>query len=419
MKKILFVDSWSVGIQIASPIIEALDREGGLDLTFVHFDHLIEKYSGEVFKKSIRESKIQNPNSLKVVDLVEYENSAVKFLQANRPDLLVFISIHNLEQRFFLNVAEKLKIKTILIMHGVILKRGIINEKSFFDKITYPVKKFKRLNYYIQLFKLYSKDLKEINNESFNYKLFFKIIFNKEKYVNSIDESEKINVDTICTTSLADKNFYVKHYNLKEGDTRYRVTGHLDASKAIDYLKTNEEEIKALNHDTMPVIFFSQPHVRDGAISEEQYKLAISNLKKSLDVNSIELIIRPHPRDDLILLEELSSNLKIKLSSATLEQDLFRARFIVSINSTILITAKTLRKNILILDFGFADEFVALEENSNTKIVRYDNFELIRGCVFELEQQSIGEGQNVNYEDVLKSDPIGLIKKEIDFLLYN
>ena len=412
-KKIYFLDSWSVGFQIIEPVIKALCQDK-FDLYFVHFDSLIKKYPDKLFTSNIIKSNayLKKSKICKGIDLSKYNFSAVDFFKNEEPDLLVFISIHNLEQRYFLNIAKHFNTRTMLVMHGLILDHVIINKKSIFKKLLYPITKFNRLRYYTKLYRIYFEDLNKLRKVNFNVLLYLKILVFREKYVNTIDKSESFTLDSICMINKKDRLFYSKYYN--QNKTKYKLVGHLDNHRLINYFESNKKEIFANSENN--VIFFSQPLVADGTLSFRQYYKSLNLIKKSCDKLGLNLVLRPHPRDDKNVIDKLKNNLKINISNKLIEEDLFRSKIVIGINSTVLVSANYINKNILIIDFGFANDFTAIspKENRNVKVVKYNDEKGIEKDIkfFSMLDDFPNKDQNIVFKN-----PVDLIKKEIFTLL--
>ncbi|WP_428741979.1 polysialyltransferase family glycosyltransferase [Tenacibaculum sp.] len=412
MIKIAFVDSWSVGFGIVEPLIKELRVNENYELLFVHYDSLHKKYPDKLVLSNLNGApeKLKKSQLIEGVDFSKYNYSAKTFYEIESPDLLVFISIHNLEQRYFLNIAKKFNIPSILVMHGVILKDKIIKKKRIVDKLYYPFTKINRLRYYRSLFKFFVNDVKSLkleNNTAKYYQLLFKIIFKREEYVNRISEFDSFKVNTICTISDTDEDFYRKLYNQTPENTKYKLVGHMDLHKLSRYYKDNKNQIPK---ETNEVVFFSQPYVGEGVISAKDYIQSLNVINKTCNDLGLKFIVRPHPRDDMSFISKIKDDYNMILSNRSLEEDLIRSVCVIGINSTVLLTANLIEKNIIILDFGFSEDF-SLAENERIKVVGFREIKVIKEALSSLNL-SESKSKKLNLQD-----PVKLIKEEIDLLV--
>lgn len=410
MNRIVFVDSWSIGLNILEPIIEKLSLRNDCQLSFVHFDSLLDKYPNRLISERLKSNSFnyENWKDLKIFDFKEFNYSVKKFFESEeRPDLLIFISIHNLEQRYFLNVANIYEIPCVLIMHGAILKDGIIPLKNITDKLFYPFSRFNRLRYYITLFNYYRKDL----SLTFGIEttlLLLKIIFFREKYVNKLDKSESFALRSICLITENDKVFFERYFNQTEETTSFKVTGHLDNRKLFKYFQYRDNKDADINTE---IIFFSQPLTSDGTILENKYINALQMASNVCNDLGFKFLLRPHPRDSEVFIKKVANQVNLSISSNSLEEDLFRSKIVVGINSTVLLLANQLRKPIIIFDFGFANEFTLKpnDETSNVKIVNYNNSDDFFNAITFLTDKN----SNWDFNKLFLSDPVELIHDEV------
>ena len=140
-KNILFVDSWALGIKFMSPLAQVLSKKHNVYL--LHFNSLKSKSSLQtksIIKKFEKEEfKKYKPIFSGIIDCKKFNYSVQKAYNSINPDIIISISLHGFEHRYFNQIACLNNIPSIMYMHGL---RGMDNNINL---STYTNKFFKKL----------------------------------------------------------------------------------------------------------------------------------------------------------------------------------------------------------------------------------------------------------------------------------
>lgn len=283
-KKILIYDSWPNLFDVLDSIFKVYNN---IEVHYLCNSKLYLRYSNEFYKSRFKESDVLYH------DFEDYDYNPLKACKILDIDLVLFISIHNPEQRYFNFVIRKEGYKTILLMHGVINKDSIINKtKGGLGN------KIERIPYIIFfLWKLFSR-------AQFHHKLkvlleFFILFTKPASYKNNPILKESVQIDLLLYCNDYDVEFYRKYTN--KSIKHFKIV-------SLDYLLYNAESSSKdvnkafLNKDK--ALFFSQP-IKDLNISEIKYEKVLKDLFFSLIKKGIALHIKEHPRQDYTLVDKL------------------------------------------------------------------------------------------------------------------
>lgn len=408
-KKILIFDSWSIGMNYTSGLAEVLDK---YNVCYLHMDSLQKQSSKNVTEKIkvFKNDRYKTYYKLydEVYDIKEYDFSVLKAIEEIKPDLMVFISLHNFEQRYVNEIAFFKNIPCIMFMHGV---RGEVENLSLnISGIKDFANKTKRGKFYFKLYYYYLHDLRYF--EKVNIKLhlnrFYNLIFKHRLFVESPKKDRGLNYETLFITNKNDVDYYERNYGLSNINTNFKIIGHIDFHEIIKGLAT-----KKLFPENI-LLFISQALVRDVGMPEEEFVNAIKisiYLAKELNLN---FVLRPHPRDDFELLNKLKDKLGFQISSNDLYTDLAEAKIISGFNSTVLLSAQLLRKPLVIIDSNSTTIHDIYKSYERTVLVKKDGVTKLNIiCLKEL--LLINDMPSV--DELIKKDPVHIIKESINEIL--
>lgn len=408
-KKILIFDSWSIGMNYTSGLAEVLDK---YNVCYLHMDSLQKQSSKNVTEKIkvFKNDRYKTYYKLydEVYDIKEYDFSVLKAIEEIKPDLMVFISLHNFEQRYVNEIASKKNIPSIMFMHGV---RG---EAKDFNLNISGVKdlasKLKRGVHYLKLYYYYLLDLKSVEKIDFKLHLdrIYKLIFKHRLFVEFPKKDRGIKYKALFVTNESDINYYEKNYGLSNKETNFILIGHVDFHELIKGL-TNKRTITKDN-----LLFISQPLVRDVGFPKEEFINALKinmNLAKELNLN---FILRPHPRDDFDFIKELNNKMDFQISNNDLHLDLVGSKLISGFNSTVLLSAQYLGKPLIIIDSNHINIPDFLKSYDKTVLIKNGNIEKID---IDVIKEYLSNYKELDIDELVKKDPVHIIKESINEIL--
>jgi hypothetical protein len=403
MKKILFVDSWSLGLRITTPLAKELNKD--FDCYYFHFDNLQAK-SGKAVKKNIENFNKQDYKAFykKIISFNEYNCSITNLIQELNPDLLIFISLHGFEQKYVNEIASYHNKPCVLFMHGL-KSYDFKGVKSFFiKKIIY---KFPRIIHFTKLYLYYLKDIKRNQiNRSFieKFKRFYLITIKHSKFLFNPGKDFGCNYKLIFTTTKNDENYFKNNYGLTDS-TKFKIIGHIDNHNLINVLLNQNIKIQK------KVLFISQPLVKEGLLSVKDFRAAIESINTISKKLNLTLTVRPHPSDDIELLNKLKTELNFEISQKKLEEDLIESEIISGFFSTLLFTAQILEKPMIIFKIENLPYLEVIFEYENSII--FENVRIDINQNLEKLKKLIKTNNTINKEKLSEIDPLNILKTEI------
>lgn len=356
--KVLFFDVWAYGKKYLDPLFTELNTQG-FEVVFASNDERIGASLGAAGKTTLSKWKEKrvgcgDDDCLSAdIDLSNYDGSFLKMFQAVRPDVLVVISLHGLEQRHACFVANELAIPTAMIMHGIRGDSATTNtaNASLVETCLKILSRWRRITYYLKCFRHYMHDRVRLRGSTelarrSNLRDLASLLISHKKYMLRPGSSDQINYDLLSVTHAKDVGYYQRNYGVGSlsKNTKFIVHGSLDLGQ----LLTEEAKSFAIRFDEKKVLFISQPVVSQGLVSKADFVQVISSLAAVCCTRGLQLVIRPHPRDDLELLNELASKFHLAISEDTLNEDIWTAGIVVGLNSSLLYSASLLGKSVII-----------------------------------------------------------------------
>ncbi len=335
MANVVFVDTWTAGMCYTDSVAKELSKSH--KLKFLHFDSIVHNYLPEERSRAAKntyEERSKNDKYYdKIIDYKRFGRSVHNAIKELDPDVAVFIAIHGFPMRWANYVCNQKGISTLHFMHGVKTNKADKDDENSLKKI---IEKIPRIKYYTKLYIQYVSDflfsydieLPKVNKLVYD---FYELIVKHKKYDYNPKHKHTVKYDTICMISETDKKFFDKRYNLN--DSKKVVVGHTDMDKILE--KREGAEVKD------KVLYVSQPLTDDGVGSKEIVE-KIMKLYNAVVSNNYQFVVRPHPRDNKDIINELKSK-GVKISSNCLAEDILSSSIVAGVDSTLLLSAIKLR----------------------------------------------------------------------------
>lgn len=411
-KNILFVDSWALGIKFMSPLAQVLSKKHNVYL--LHFNSLKSKSSLQtksIIKKFEKEEfKKYKPIFSGIIDCKKFNYSVQKAYNSINPDIIISISLHGFEHRYFNQIACLNNIPSIMYMHGLRGMDNNINLSTYTNKF---FKKLKSVFYYSRLYFYYLKDLKRNNQQLrfyYHFKRYLKLIISHYQFINSPKKDIGINYHTIHVTSQNDIHYYLENYGITKKNTIFKIIGHIDYTDLIEYIQT----INNIN-PTNKILFVSQPLTKDKVISKKEFEIAIKTSKEISEILNLELIVRPHPRDDFEFLSFLKEKYDFQLSDNDLAKDIVCSKLLIGFNSTVLFSAQLLKKPLLLFDVPTYPLHPALKNYSESIII--SSFDVDNKIPIKTINEKINAYNPPKIEDIIIQNPVKIIENTINQII--
>ena len=343
---ILYFDYWTRGIRHFSNI-DINIRKTGMTTLLVHMG----SQRGEF---PIKEQIICN---IKCKDLFFYDNNLLRMLDIERPKVVLLIN-NQTEDKIIVRVCRNLGIKTVFLMHGVLVPLENLQQlKNIFD-ISFKLRdRINRIPKYFKLFLQYLSAAKIKNifdvfdPEIYLYFLRHAILpgssqLGQWKYLDAC-------ADIALVYSEEDKNLFSTIFGYSHD--QIKIVGNYNLDRLFDKQFHTSKSINLLNC-TKYICYiengFSDPKITIPGWSEELVANEVALLSDICNDFEYKLILKLHPSSDYsFILEHLAnfSNIEI-ISECDLVELLSNASFVIGQSSTVLNTALALKKPIVILD---------------------------------------------------------------------
>lgn len=277
--KVLVYDSWPNLFDTLHLIFSSYEN---IECFYLCNEKLFKKYSNQFLKDRLGDSNIAYE------DFEKYDYDPIKVCQELNIDIVLFVSIHNPEQRYFNYCVRSKGIKTVLLMHGVISKNEIIgkNKNKIFNKIV----RFPYIFYFI--WKLFTKV--SISKKLFVIKECIDLLLSPNNYKNKPILKDSVQIDYLFYCNETDVEFYKKYIGTE--------TFYHKKINSLDYLLYESNNI-IQKHDIRRkvkknrAVFFTQP-IHELGTEVIKYVNILNDLKSELNAIDIELFIKEHPRQD-------------------------------------------------------------------------------------------------------------------------
>jgi len=358
MKKIVFIDTWINGMKFTDLIAKELSAD--YELYYVHADSLYGSPS------SIEMSSCYDS----VIDIKDYNFSFHKVLSEIKPDVVIFISMHALFQRWANFICEVLNIPTLFFPHGVRIEGERSSGGGKKNVIEYLIRVKFLLKHWIHLLMdlFRSKQTLHLTRKHglTLFKSFMEMGFNYGSFNDCPKYKWGLTYNTICLSSEYDQHYF-SNFVGKNNKTKFAITGHLTSGSAA----FSSQQHSHLERSA--IIFISQPLVSGNLMSEKKYIEYILWCQNVLE-NTLQekFIVRKHPRDDMHIINKLRVAGVAISNERDMSFDIAKCKLVMGLNSSALIG---------FMDIGIP--LVVLTDKKNIlmeSVKRYKNKLIIDGC---------------------------------------
>ena len=248
-------------------------------------------------------NSVEIKKTLKKLDL-KYETTddfSSKILKRENPDVVIVKNDQNPFFQVFIHTANSQSIPTLMIQDGILTYNSEKNSNNIDNNLTKI----------IELIKLPSHVLNFFLFSPYSLKLRFEIFMCQLKFS---DMNKTLNGQGFCSITAVFGN-YTKDLFVSKGidPEKIEVTGNPKFDEIYyNKFKDKKEILKKYGFimDQKYVIFLSQPYVELGLWEKKQKFELIKAIDDAIEnLKGTKLIIKPHPRENLIFYEEIVSNL--------------------------------------------------------------------------------------------------------------
>lgn len=362
-RKILIFDTWTAYEGKLKALEKVLYNSN--EIYFVHTNYLMKKYASKQINKHFK--NLEKPLDTNTIDFRKFNYDPIKCLSTINPDLVVFLSIHNIEQRFFNHACKKLGIKTCFLMHGLIMHK---NFKSLPDKslVKLILSNIRRVMYFVIMIKYYLRSIikyKFLTSKGMYVDMFNSIFF-RRAFKSNPAFKYNVQLDYLLYTRPKDKPF-LENYMGKEFQKSFNFYSIDVMNLVASYISEKQEEnIKNKNS----VLFFSQPLYEKNLdnLGFEDYIKLLKHLKEEFAKLNYEFKVRLHPREDEKVIGQ-SIDESFFDHTNSLEKAVFSYDYFVTIGSTAIMLPIFLTKPGLVLKNMYFNEPFELSNQDNDLLV--------------------------------------------------
>ena len=340
MKRVLFIDNWSQGKRFVEPVVKEFQSNN----YYCYYLHADSYYLNKTFKNLEKITDLSYEDH----DISEYEDSLYLALRKIKPNVIIFISIHGIFQRWANFIAEVLEIPCCFFMHGIrIPSPRKMSNRSFFYII-------KRALFYHGQFFLFCKDLLRMRGvaprmTSSLLRFYVELIFHNHRFTNSPKNNMGLNYRLMFVNSRKDIDYFRSNYPLSS-TTEFIISGNVSAL---------EPAIRSFNIECSKdyILFVSQP----GLLDYDDYFRTIVFFNKLFKGTEFRFLFRPHPRDDKNFVAQLQND-DVLISSDSSDIDFARSCAAIGINSAMLLGFIYLGMPIIQISDGVNPELCSMFE---------------------------------------------------------
>lgn len=342
MKKILFIDTWTQADRFISPVIKSFNKDKNI-CCLLHFDSM--------FLNS-RYSNLESINSFEYenFDLKDFNYSFDKALSQINPDLVIFITVHGIVQRWANFVLKQKEIPCYFYMHGIREDNPAVIKSSLLYKI-------KRLFFYTNVYKYIAKEFLKINglkikNIFFMLNYYKELIFFNHSFTNNPTVNLGFDYNVMFLNHSKDEKYFRKNYPINS-NVEFIVSGNI--SSVVPAIKSQE-----LKLEKNCLLFISQTEI----YSNNNLTKLLKKLQEIASHLGLELIFRPHPRDVENI--GIARELNISISKYSEIHDLARTKVAAGLNSALMLGYMSLNTHII--------QIIDLVNLSLCNSLNYDNY---------------------------------------------
>ncbi|NVK29856.1 MAG: hypothetical protein HWE20_02545 [Gammaproteobacteria bacterium] len=390
-KKILLVDTWSVGWNFFKPVILELRSITNCDVYFLHGNSF---YSPDC---NVGEGE----EFVTFIDIRDIRYDISGFIRLEKFDFAIFISVHDVFHRWVNECLSRESIPVFMFMHGV-----RVSNSSKKVRVKKPMSLMvDRFYFYLrQSFFIFKSEFKE--GPLLFLMAFFPVVESLLRYrsfkKNPVFKYWGCTYTLIFMNTIDDLVYFEKFLGAKASQTVFKESGNVLSSQAAIVAASKYQPVEK------SVLFFSQPFYNGGSISLANWLAFVSEVRFVFIEAGYNFNVRPHPADSkeyVSLIEELGCH----VTQVDLSTDLSRTAVVVGVNSAALIGAITAGFSTLVIDVSFADSLpINIDRYPNAIRCEFSVADSVSGVIQDLERL---RGTTTPVRDVLS--PSSFIAAEI------
>ncbi|MGI9255614.1 MAG: hypothetical protein ACR2PY_01620 [Salinispira sp.] len=359
MKKIIYFDSWTRGIQNYCSIDRLLRND--YQTLLLHVESLVVPYfAPHVDTSWYKDEKEQVISGIHCKDISAYNGMTIMdILKTEAPNVVVQLNVSHLQNRMVTAACKRLGIQVVFMMHGAI--RNLNEAQALATSLTESHKhnvslKVKKIRKYIRLLREYHaasgkmSDTLNIARQVFSSP--FKFTWNPEPHFS-------LNVDKSFVYTIADIHSLSEVFGIP-----------LKNSMAVGNLKLDqilsEPHQKTKRQLNSPRLLYIEGSVNDLKLMDDSQQMSIlSFLDETAKQNKLEFVIRLHPgtnRKNFI--QKFGSEYQYSPADESLKNSLLNATIITGHQSTAMLESIAYRIPTISLSwFGGALQRIVVNEH--------------------------------------------------------
>jgi hypothetical protein len=354
MKTILVFDCWLPGFTYVK---EVVNRNDAVKVVFVHTSSL---QTGAPARE-YQDFKNKFPQLDWVHDFAEFGYNFKTLFERVKPDALLVMSLHHIEDRTALLYAKSRGVPCHFIPHGIFLLRdanpAVDNLQGFSAKVQRLFFKLPRVAYYTRFFWRFHFAFRREGVIATRFGqavvVYLELIGNyfrwqwrpgpeTQAYYASM-------IDNLIVYDASLEDYYRRNYGRVVAGARFIASGTLDVAQLVRHLKANPEAVPS---ERRTAYFISSPYPE--YFDEPQASICKDVVRKLRDLvlaaGYDRLVYRPHPGETAEFTRFICTDLDIEVDTAGGIGGLVGAELICGSSSSLLYVAVILKKKILVLD---------------------------------------------------------------------
>jgi len=354
MKTVLIFDCWLPGFTYVKDIVS---RNDVVKVVFVHTSSMQTGAPAREYK----DFKKKFPALDWVHDFSEFSYDFKTLFDRIKPDALLVMSLHHIEDRTALLYAKSRRVPSYFIPHGIFLLRDSPpaenTPKGLGAKIQRFVDKLPRVAYYTRFFwRFHSAFRREsviatrLGPAIATYRALISGYFQWQWRPDAVTQAYYAGmIDNLIVYHAGLEDYYRENYGRLVEGSRFVASGTLDVAKLVSHLQNHPDFGLS---DRRTAYFISSPYPEyfdepNASICKE----IVRRLRDLVLAAGYErLVYRPHPGETAEFTRFICADLDIEIDAAGGVGGLVTSELICSTSSSLLYIAIVLNKKILVLD---------------------------------------------------------------------
>lgn len=354
MKTILVFDCWLPGFTY---IKEIVSRTDAINVVFVHTSSL---QTGAPARE-YRDFKKKFPPLDWVCDFSEFGYDFKVLFDRVKPDALLVMSLHHIEDRTALLYAKSCGVPSYFIPHGIFLLRDAPptanDPKAFGAKIRRLLSKLPRIAYYTRFFWRFHFAFRRqgVISTRFQpalaaYRALIVDYFRWQWRPGKETQDYYAGViDNLIIYDASLESYYHNNYGRIVDGARFVASGTLDVTQLVRYLQCYPDAVPSEKRDAYFISspypeYFDEPHA---SICKDVVR-RLRDLVRAAGYH--RMIYRPHPGETAEFTHFICADMDIDIDTAGGVAGLVASELICGTSSSLLYIAVILEKKILILE---------------------------------------------------------------------